>query len=84
VNITVLGATGRTGRPLVEELLTRGHNVTALVRDPTTYAAPDGVTVVAGHSRETAVLAAAVAGWAAWRSSTPSQRGRICGTGMSR
>ena len=62
VNITVLGATGRTGRPLVEELLTRGHHVTALVRDPTTYAAPDGVTVVAGHSRDAAALAAAVAG----------------------
>jgi hypothetical protein len=38
VNITVLGATGRTGRPLVAELLARGHHVTAVVRDPTTYA----------------------------------------------
>jgi putative NADH-flavin reductase len=62
VNITVLGATGRTGRPLVDELLGRGHHVTALVRDPTTYAAPDGVTVVAGHSRDAAALAAAIAG----------------------
>jgi putative NADH-flavin reductase len=62
VNITVLGATGRTGHPLVEELLARGHHVTALVRDPTTYAAPDGVNVVAGHSRDAAALAAAVAG----------------------
>ncbi len=62
MNITVLGATGRTGRPLVEELLARGHRVTALVRDPTTYSAPDGVIVVAGHSRDAAALVTAVTG----------------------
>ena len=62
MNVTVLGATGRTGRPLVTELLTRGHRVTVLVRDPATYPTPDGVTVVAGHSRDTAALAAAVTG----------------------
>jgi len=62
VNITVLGATGRTGRPLVEEFLARGHRVTALVRDPATYAAPEGVTVVAGHSRDAAALSVAAVG----------------------
>jgi len=62
VNITVLGATGRTGRPLVAELLARGHRVTALVRHPMTYAAPVGVVVVAGDSRDAAAVAAAVAG----------------------
>jgi uncharacterized protein YbjT (DUF2867 family) len=30
MNVTVLGATGRTGTPLVDELLLRGHTVTAL------------------------------------------------------
>jgi putative NADH-flavin reductase len=34
MNVTVVGATGRTGSPLVLELLRRGHTVTALVRDP--------------------------------------------------
>lgn len=32
---TVFGATGRTGRPLVERALERGHEAVALVRDPT-------------------------------------------------
>ena len=34
MNVAVLGATGRTGRPLVDELLRRGHSVTAVARDP--------------------------------------------------
>jgi putative NADH-flavin reductase len=33
MELTVFGATGRTGRPLVEEALARGHDVTAFVRD---------------------------------------------------
>lgn len=35
MRLTVFGATGRTGRPLVEQALRRGHEVTAFVRDPT-------------------------------------------------
>jgi putative NADH-flavin reductase len=34
MNLAVLGATGRTGRPLVEQALDAGHDVTAFVRDP--------------------------------------------------
>lgn len=34
MRIAVLGATGRTGRPLVGQALDRGHEVVALVRDP--------------------------------------------------
>lgn len=34
MNITVLGATGKTGVPLVDQALERGHQVTALVREP--------------------------------------------------
>lgn len=34
MKVAVLGATGRTGRPLVNTLLERGHDVTVLVRDP--------------------------------------------------
>ena len=60
MNVTVLGATGATGRQLVPVLLDRGHTVTAVVRDPAR--APAGVRVVAGDVRDPAVLAAAVAG----------------------
>jgi putative NADH-flavin reductase len=34
MHLTVLGATGRTGRPLVEQALDADHAVTAFVRDP--------------------------------------------------
>ena len=34
MRIVVFGATGRTGRPLVEQALERGHEVVAFVRDP--------------------------------------------------
>lgn len=60
MKITVLGATGRTGRPLVEELVRRGHHVTAVVRDPSR--APQGAVVVTGDVRDPAVLGQAVNG----------------------
>jgi putative NADH-flavin reductase len=62
VKIAVLGATGRTGRPLVEELLRRGHHVVAVVRDPAGTGVPDGVEVVPGDVRDADVLRRAVAG----------------------
>jgi putative NADH-flavin reductase len=34
MHLTVFGATGRTGRPLVSQALAAGHEVTAFVRDP--------------------------------------------------
>ena len=34
MKIAVFGASGRTGRPLVEKALAKGYEVTALVRDP--------------------------------------------------
>jgi putative NADH-flavin reductase len=34
VEVLIIGATGGTGRQLVEQALTVGHEVTALVRDP--------------------------------------------------
>jgi putative NADH-flavin reductase len=62
MKITVLGATGRTGRPLVEELLRRGHHVVAVVRDPARAHLPDGADVVAGDVRDADVLRRAVTG----------------------
>ncbi|MEU2033764.1 NAD(P)-dependent oxidoreductase [Nocardia amamiensis] len=44
--IAVLGATGRTGRMVVDRALARGHRVTAIVRPTTTPARAHGSTVV--------------------------------------
>jgi putative NADH-flavin reductase len=54
VKVAVLGATGRTGRLIVEELQRRGHSVVALVRDP---ARLTGVPTVVGSSRDPQALA---------------------------
>jgi len=62
VKIAVLGATGRTGRLLVAELIRRGHEVTALVRDPARLdPQPAGLDVVMGDSRDPAALRALLA-----------------------
>ena len=54
MRIAVFGATGRTGRPLVEQALDRGHEVVAFVRDPAGLPAAlrddDLVTVVEGDA----------------------------------
>ncbi len=63
MKIAVIGATGRTGRPLVEELLGRGHTVSALVRDAAKWGAPDDrLTLVTGDSRDRDALRTLVAG----------------------
>ncbi len=54
----MIGATGRTGQPLVRELLTRGRTVTVLVRDPARHPSPDPtVRVVTGSSDDPGALA---------------------------
>jgi uncharacterized protein YbjT (DUF2867 family) len=40
MHLFILGATGRTGRALVEQAAARGHRLTALVRTPDTLPAP--------------------------------------------
>ncbi|MEE1830217.1 NAD(P)-dependent oxidoreductase [Streptomyces sp. SP17KL33] len=60
--IIVFGAGGRAGRAAVAEARSRGHQVTAVVREPAKYAdllAVDGVRTVAGdvtHARSLAQL----------------------------
>ncbi len=49
MRILIFGASGRTGRPLVEQALERGHEVTAFVRDPVRLALEHGrLRVVSG------------------------------------
>jgi putative NADH-flavin reductase len=46
-SIALLGATGNVGSRLLDEALSRGHQVTALVRDPARLASRADLTVVA-------------------------------------
>lgn len=64
MRLLVAGASGRTGLLLTELALARGHEVTALVRDPTNFAAkPHGrLRVAVGDVLEPATLLGAVAG----------------------
>ncbi|MFD8528778.1 NAD(P)-dependent oxidoreductase [Streptosporangium canum] len=62
--IAVFGAGGRAGRRAVAEAVSRGHQVTAVVRDPARYGGPtgDGVTLVAGDVTRADSVAAVAAG----------------------
>jgi len=48
MQIALYGATGKSGSRILTELLTRGHQVTAVVRDPAKLAVRPGLTVVQG------------------------------------
>lgn len=50
MRIAVFGATGGTGRSVVEQALERGHEVTALVRRPGALEEREGLTVVEGDA----------------------------------
>jgi putative NADH-flavin reductase len=62
MNIAVLGATGRTGRLLVPELVRRAHSVSVLVRDPDRHPPEQDVRVVVGDSRDRQALAELIKG----------------------
>src|SRR5437588_1204714 len=62
VNVLVLGATGRTGQHLVDQARSHGHEVIALVRDPSKLPAQDGVRVVTGSPLDPAAVAGALDG----------------------
>src|SRR5207249_1403217 len=63
MRIALFGAGGMIGRRILEEALRRGHEVTAVVRDPTRFSgAADRVAVVQGDVVDAASVAAAVRG----------------------
>ncbi|MES2190071.1 MAG: NAD(P)-dependent oxidoreductase [Pseudomonadota bacterium] len=62
MKIALIGATGFTGAPVLAELLSRGHQVTALARNPSKLAAQTGLTVVKADVLDDSQVAAAVAG----------------------
>jgi putative NADH-flavin reductase len=62
VKLTVFGATGRTGRHVVEQALAAGHEVTALARNPAALPERERLTAVQGDVLDPASVRRAVAG----------------------
>lgn len=62
MNIVVFGAGGRAGRQAVAEALLRGHQVTAVVRDPARHGDLPGVRVVAGDVTDAVSVGRAAVG----------------------
>jgi uncharacterized protein YbjT (DUF2867 family) len=62
MTILVTGATGTVGRQVIEQLVKRGADVRALVRDPAKANLPAGVTVVQGDLLDVDALRGAFSG----------------------
>ena len=62
MRVVVLGATGGTGRLLVEQAIDRGHEVVAYVRRPDALSPRPGLDVVGGQLTDEPALTAAMAG----------------------
>ena len=62
MTILVTGATGNVGRNVVEQLVNRGADVRALVRDPSKASFPAGVEVVQGDLLDVDALRSAFSG----------------------
>jgi len=62
MKIVVLGATGRTGRLVVQQALTRGDEVVAYVRSPQGIAANPGLKIAVGPLGDMLALKAAING----------------------
>ena len=58
--VFVAGGTGYIGRPLVAELLRRGHSIRALVRPGSEGKLPDGATAVTGDALRAGTFAGQV------------------------
>ena len=62
MKIALIGGTGFVGAALLEELLRRGHQVTALARHPSKFSTRPGLTVVEADALQSAQVAHAVEG----------------------
>jgi hypothetical protein len=62
MKIVLYGATGRAGSRILTELLDRGHEVVAVVRNPDTLAPNDGLTVQQGDLSSVEAIAEAIGG----------------------
>ncbi|ESZ95929.1 hypothetical protein SBOR_3742 [Sclerotinia borealis F-4128] len=59
MQIFVIGGSGRTGKMVIEEALLRGHDVIALVREPSSIEAREGLKLVKGTPLNKADITAA-------------------------
>jgi uncharacterized protein len=62
MNVVLFGATGMIGSRVLTELLSRGHHVTAVARNPSKVPQQSGVTAVQGDVLDAKDVAAKVAG----------------------
>lgn len=62
MKIALYGATGMIGQSILKEALLRGHDVTAIVRDPSKLTPADHMRAVKGDVLDTAGVAATVKG----------------------
>ncbi|KAI6779414.1 uncharacterized protein J7T54_005228 [Emericellopsis cladophorae] len=56
----IIGGSGRSGRLVIEEALSKGHQITALVRNPSSLEEREGLTVVKGSPLSVADIARAL------------------------
>jgi putative NADH-flavin reductase len=62
MKLVIFGATGGTGRELVDQALERGHSVTAFSREPAALGEREGLELIAGDVLDGAAVERAVAG----------------------
>jgi len=62
MKVVLIGATGNAGSRILNELVRRGHQVTAIARHPEKVAKLNGVTAVKGNLDNCASLADLMAG----------------------
>ena len=62
MKVAVIGITGMTGGPVAEELLSRGHHVTGISRNPLGVAARDGLWLHPADVMDIKRLGEAIAG----------------------
>jgi len=62
MKIALIGATGLVGTEVRKELIARGHQVTALVRNPSKLSSETGLTLVVADALDAGQVARAVAG----------------------
>jgi putative NADH-flavin reductase len=79
MKVVIFGATGGVGRQLVEQALTAGHTVTALVRNPATFSLQhDRLTTIQGSVLDPTTVETAITGQDAVLSALGShQKGKI-------
>jgi putative NADH-flavin reductase len=62
MHIALYGATGKSGSRILTELLSRGHQVTAIIRDPAKLPSRPGLAVVEGDLSSAEAIAGKIAG----------------------